>query len=81
MKTSIYFLSIISLLGLALSSCGSSSGSTRSSYRGGSVHHYHHGAHMGWGRNYYGGDVIIVDDVPDVDIGMPEAVPLPMDDW
>ena len=79
MKTSIYFLSFITLLGLALSSCGSSSGSTRSSSR--SVHHYHHGHHMGWGRPYYGGDVIIVDDVPDVDIGMPEAVPLPADDW
>ena len=80
MKTSIYILSLISLLGLALSSCGSSSGSSRSSYRG-SVHHYHHGAHLGWGRNYYGGDVIVIDDVPDVDIGMPDDVALPIEDW
>ncbi len=80
MKTSIYFLGLVTFFGLLLSSCGGSSGVARSSTRG-SVHHYHHGTHTGWGRAYYGGDVIIIDDTPDVDIGMPEAVPLPADEW
>lgn len=73
----------IVLFALLLSACGgTSSYSGGSSYR--SVNHYHHAnMHGGWGRPYYGNDVIIIDNGPDIidNIGMPEAVNLPMDDW
>jgi len=68
---------LLMISSLALSSCGSSG-----SYSGGggyrSVNHYHHGPGV-WGAPYYGDEVIIIDD--GYDIGMPDAVTLPADDW
>ena len=81
-----YLVVAFAIISLFLSSCGG----TSSSYSGGtsyrSVNHYHHGyGHSGWGNSYYGNDVIIIDNGPDIideiEMGMPEAVDLPMDDW
>lgn len=74
-KSTIFSLLFASLLFVPVAGCGSSS-STGGYSRG--VHHYHHG-HPGWGRPYYGTDVIIIDD--GIDIGPPDAVTLPIDDW
>jgi hypothetical protein len=78
MKTrNICVAALLMISSLALSSCGSSG-----SYSGGggyrSVNHYHHGPGV-WGAPYYGDEVIIIDD--GYDIGMPDAVTLPADDW
>jgi hypothetical protein len=73
----IYILALFALLTFGLNSCASSGSSSGSSSR--SVHHYHHGNARPWGSNYYDRDVIIIDD--DIDIGTPEAVTLPMDDF
>jgi len=72
-----YVAALLMLFLLSLSSCGSSgSYSGGGSYR--SVNHYHHGPGV-WGAPYYGDEVIIIDD--GYDIGMPDAVTLPADDW
>lgn len=80
-----YLVVAFAIISLFLSSCGGTS-----SYSGGtshrSVNHYHHGyGNSGWGNPYYGNDVIIIDNGPDIideiEMGMPEAVDLPMDDW
>ncbi len=82
-KSNKNFILTIVLFALLLSAWGTSSSySGGTSYR--SVNHYHHAnMNAGWGRPYYGNDVIIIDNGPDIidDIGMPEAVDLPMDDW
>ena len=71
-----YKIVALAVLTLALTSCGASSYSG-SGYGG--VNHYHYGMGGGWGMPYYGDEVIIVDD--GIDIGMPDAIDYPIDDW
>jgi hypothetical protein len=71
-----YMIGVLVVFSLVLSSCGTSYYSG-SGYR--SVDHYHYGMGGGWGTPYYGDEVIIIDD--GIDIGMPDAVDYPMDDW
>jgi len=71
-----YTIGVLTILSLVLGSCGSTGSSSGSGYR--SVNQYHHGGGT-WGRPYYGDEVIIIDD--GYDMGMPDAVTLPMDDW
>lgn len=71
-----YIAGLLMIGSFFLGSCGSTGSSSGSGYR--SVNHYHHGPGV-WGGAYYGDEVIIIDD--GYDIGMPDAVTLPMDDW
>ena len=71
-----YIAVLLMIASLFLGSCGSTGSSSGSGYR--SVNHYHHGPGV-WGRPYYGDEVIIIDE--GYDIGMPDAVTLPADDW
>ena len=70
-----YKIIALAVLTLALTSCGAYY--TGSGYGG--VNHYHHGYGGGWGGGYYGDEVIIIDD--GMDIGMPDVIDYPMDDW
>jgi hypothetical protein len=65
-----YIAVLLIIASLFLGSCGSTGSSSGSGY--------HHGPGV-WGGAYYGDEVIIIDD--GYDIGMPDAVTLPMDDW
>ena len=75
MKKSIIALFVLaSVVSTCMISCvsgGSYSGSR-------SINHYHHRM-GGWGSGYYGGDVIIIDDV---DVGIPDVpIAVPYDDY
>ena len=71
-----FIMGIVVVFTLVLSSCGASY-YTGGGYGG--VNQYHYGYDGGWGGAYYGDDVIIIDD--GMDIGMPDAIDYPMDDW